>query len=299
MNRNEAREVGKDTRRLCWLCSSDDLRCILPARLPEKLESAAFRVTDANYGWSAAIYQCGRCGFRECPDFTDVLAFYEGMDDAGYEESRAPRMLQAARLLGHLKMPRPRARLLDIGAGSGIMVEAAARAGYLAEGVEPSRWMVDRALERGLPVHCGVLPMPEVAGPFDVVTLVDVIEHVPDPVGLLRSARDVMAPDGIGLVVTPDVSSVAARLMRRRWWHYRLAHIGYFERRTLIDALGRAGLVPVSVFRPAWFFNADYLIQRLGQYIPPLRRVRSPILERTIIPLNLFDSLAVVFRRGA
>ena len=65
------------------------------------------------------------------------------------------------------------------------------------------------------------------------MTLVDVIEHVADPLALLRGARDYVAPGGLVLLVTPDVDSVAARLFGKRWWHLRLAHVGYFNRRSL------------------------------------------------------------------
>ena len=76
-------------------------------------------------------------------------------------------------------------------------------------------------------------PTPSSPGPFEVVTLIDVIEHVPDPVDLMRRIKSVMAPDGICVVVTPDVNSVAARLMGWKWWHFRAAHIGYFNKSTL------------------------------------------------------------------
>jgi len=280
----------------CWLCGEAKLRCVKAADVPPTVDATAFRVTDANYGQSAAVYQCTACGFRQCSDFSDVLSFYQAMNDPGYEASRAPRALQAERLLRTVSQYRPDGRLLDIGAGSGIMVEVANRLGYCAEGIEPSEWMVQAATARGLKVHQGVLPKEETAGPYDMVTLVDVIEHVSDPVALLAEARAVMAPGGVGLVITPDVSSIAARAMGRRWWHYRMAHIGYFDRDTLVAALKRAGLEPIVVFRPSWYFTVDYLTDRLAEYLPALRRMRIAPLEKTVVPLNLFDSLGIVFR---
>jgi SAM-dependent methyltransferase len=282
----------------CWLCHGDRMVLVKPARHLSTVDSGSFRVTDSNYGESAAVYQCGTCGFRQCTDFTDVLAFYEGMDDPEYEASRAPRALQADRLLKSITPYAGKGRLLDVGAGSGILMEAAARAGYQADGIEPSNWMVDRAADHGILVHHGVLPMPGVTGPYDVVTLVDVIEHVSDPVDLLKQAKAVLAPGGVGLVITPDVGSMAARVMGPSWWHYRLAHICYFDRKTLLSAIGSAGLRPVSVFRPSWFFTGDYLLQRLAAYIPLIGRARVAALQKMIIPLNLFDSLGVVFRHG-
>ena len=110
--------------------------------------------------------------------------------------------------------------------------------GFAARGIEPSSPLQAIAAQRGLPVTHGVLPNSELPGPFDVVTLIDVIEHVPDPVDLVRRIKSVMAPNGIFVVVTPDVDSVAARLMGWKWWHFRAAHIGYFNRSTLGPGVG-------------------------------------------------------------
>ena len=283
----------------CWLCGEVKLTCVKTADVPSTVDAAAFRVTDANYGQCAAIYQCAACGFRQCSDFSDVLSFYQAMDDPGYEASRAPRALQAERLLQSVSRHRPGGRLLDIGAGSGILVEVATRLGYRAEGIEPSEWMVRSAAAHGLKIQAGILPHEEITGPYDVVTLVDVIEHVSDPVELLVQAGTVLASDGIGLVITPDVASVAARVMGKHWWHYRMAHICYFERQTLLAALRHADLEPITIFRPSWYFTADYLIQRLGAYLPIVRKMQLPILERMVVPLNLFDSLGIVFRHAS
>ena len=283
----------------CWLCGEVKLTCVKTADVPSTVDAAAFRVTDANYGQCAAVYQCAACGFHQCSDFSDVLSFYQAMDDPGYEASRAPRALQAERLLQSVSRYRPGGRLLDIGAGSGILVEVATSLGYRAEGIEPSEWMVRSAAAHGLKIQAGILPHEEITGPYDVVTLVDVIEHVSDPVELLVQAGTVLASDGIGLVITPDVASVAARVMGRHWWHYRMAHICYFERQTLLAALRHADLEPIAIFRPSWYFTADYLIQRLGAYLPLVRKMRLPILERMVVPLNLFDSLGIVFRHAS
>ena len=70
--------------------------------MPAAMDSTAFRITDAHYGYCGSVHMCRLCGFRQCSGVDDVLAFYEKMDDSGYEESRQPRAVQAARLLGHI-----------------------------------------------------------------------------------------------------------------------------------------------------------------------------------------------------
>jgi len=294
-------ERRRDPRR-CWICGGEHLRPERPSQLGESARSEDFAITDAGYGRTGALERCADCSFLQCSELSGALAFYEELEDPGYEASRPARALQMRRLLEAVGRrsgwPR-RARLLDVGAGSGILVEEARRLGYEAQGVEPSRWLQQRARERSLPVELGTLPHPALAGPFDAVTLVDVIEHVSDPIGLLREATRVLAPGGEVVVVTPDLGSWAPRLLGWRWWHFRVAHIGYFDRSTLERALRAAGLAPARVSRPSWVFDARYLIARLGRYLPGGRPLHAPRwTERLHVPLNLRDSLLAVARRA-
>ena len=284
----------------CWVCGSTRLVLYKRSDVQEGLSSRSFAITDSDYGRTGELYRCQDCGFLQCTDIRNALSFYEQLEDKEYEEGRTERALQARKLLALVKPEKGRGRLVDIGAGSGILVEQATALGYEAEGVEPSNWLREQAIGRGLPVHLGVFPHPNVEAGIDLVTLVDVIEHVSEPVALLRSIRSFMADDGVGLVVTPDVGSATARLLGKHWWHFRFAHIGYFDKKTLLLALSRAGLEPIRVGRPSWYFAADYLLERINRYLPKFLRVPvSKYWGKFIIPLNLRDSLYVVFRKTA
>lgn len=284
----------------CWICRSSRLALERPANFGGELTSDSFAITDAHYGQTAAIYRCEQCGFLECPDLVDALRYYEALEDPAYEEGRRERRLQMKRLLQRVRREKPGGRLLDVGAGSGMLVEEALSLGFEAEGIEPSRWLQERAAGRGLAVHLGTLPSPAVRPPYDVVTLIDVIEHVSDPMELLRQAAGHLAPEGLAAVVTPDVGSLAARLLGRRWWHFRVAHIGYFSRATLQRALRAAGFELLGISRPAWYFGADYLLERVSAYLPGGLRLPVPGLARRItVPLNLGDSLLALCRPKA
>jgi 2-polyprenyl-3-methyl-5-hydroxy-6-metoxy-1,4-benzoquinol methylase len=262
------------------------------------LTASSVMPSDAHYGCTADIYRCADCGFLECCDLGDLLSLYRDMDDFEFESTRAARAVRANRLLDQVEKYKPGGRLLDVGAGSGVMVESATNRGYDAIGIEPSGPMQARAAQSGLPVIHGVLPHPGAEGPFDVVSVIDVIEHVPDPVGLARSVADVMAHDGICVMVTPDVDSFAARLMGWSWWHYRIAHIGYFNKQTFTQTLKKAGLRPLLFRRPSWYFPAGYLFRRVVSYLPARLRPRVPkFLDRIVVPLNLFDSYLVLFQK--
>ena len=234
----------------------------------------------------------------QCSEIDETLSFYKDMEDELYEETRIPRAIQARKLINMLSKYKSSGRLLDVGAGSGIIVEEAMRADYEAEGIEPSTWLQSKAEMRGLKVVCGSLPDPKITGLYDVICIIDVLEHVTDPVALLREAVDLLKDDGIGFLVTPDLNSFAARTMGWKWWHFRVAHVGYFNLSTLDLALEKAGAERLHVFRPWWFFPVNYLWARLGVYIKFLQRIPMPsIVGNVSVPLNLFDSLGVIFKK--
>jgi hypothetical protein len=86
--------------------------------------------------------------------------------------------------------------------------------------------------------------------------------------------------------------------MRRKWWHYRPAHIGYFDLDTVRLSLRRSGLYPVSIGRPTWYLPMDYLVSRVASYLSIGNKIAMPkLFSRIKVPINLQDSLLVVFRR--
>jgi len=282
------------------VCDADALGLKKPSAVTH-LTPADFAITDSHYGRTTAIYQCRSCGFLQCAEMQDVASYYQGLEDPAYVESGPERAMHARRLLRLISRLLGRSlaglRLLDVGAGGGFLVEEARAIGLRAEGVEPSAWLCAQARSRGLPVHHGLLPHPDIGGHFDLVTLVDVIEHAPDPVHLLRQAAAAVEPGGCVVVVTPDVTSVAARLLGWRWWHFRVAHVGYFSPRTLGRLLDRAGLASFRSARPGWVLPLSYLLERVESYLPrAIRFPRARCLTSISIPFNLRDSIMVCAR---
>lgn len=76
--------------------------------------------------------------------------------------------------------------------------------------------------------------------------------------------------DGILFLTTPDSASAMARLLGKRWWDYRIAHIGYFNRKNLTMLLENASLRILAMNPSVWHFKADYLVNRVKEYFPLL-----------------------------
>jgi len=291
----------------CWVCGAREAAAWKPRNLERDLVPEDLRITDDRYGVTLALWRCRRCEFiySDAGEVAELVSLYSRLDDPAYEQGEVSRTLQMRWLVSHARKTRPDAQsLLDVGAAAGLLVGEAARAGLRAEGVEPSHSLVQAGRAAGLTLHEGVLPHPDLAGRrFDVVTLVDVIEHVADPLALLCSAREHVEPDGLVLLVTPDVDSRASRFFGKRWWHLRLAHVGYFNRRSLDEAVRLTGFETEEEFRARWFFEVGYLADRMVQYLPVgwlNRAVRAApglrALYDVVIPLNLGDSFVRMLR---
>lgn len=170
--------------------------------------------------------------------------------------------------------------------------------GYEASGIELSQWFVERAKANNLPIFLGSFPNASTDQQYDVITLIDVLEHVQNPLQLMADISAYLSKDGITVIVTPDVSSIAAKLLNKKWWHYRIAHISYFNRRTLLLAAENSNLEIIQWERPSWYFSMDYLLDRLNNYLPfAARLARLTWFKQRIIPLNLRDSWMIIARR--
>jgi ubiquinone/menaquinone biosynthesis C-methylase UbiE len=231
-----------------------------------------------------------------------ILDTYEAVEDPLYVEERAGRVLTFQRHLKPLERhtgPPSGRPLLDVGCHTGVFVEIAARHGWDAWGVEPSRWAVDLAQGRGLRVVQGTLEtadLPEAT--FDVVTMWDVIEHLIDPSSALERVHRLLKPSGLAVLHTIDIESLFARLMGARWPWLMEMHVFYFSRRTLRAMLEKCGFQVLSDRPQGRYLRLGYLMNRVGALVPLVGRpaewlVTTLNLRGVAIPVNLGDLFTV------
>jgi len=140
---------------------------------------------------------------------------------------------------------RRKGRLLDVGCGNGHFLALMKTAGWDVLGVEndPDAARVARD-QYGVPVVVGTVPNPDLSGnSFDAVTLHHVIEHVYNPVALLRECGRLLNTEGRVVVVTPNVQSMAHRLFGKAWRRLEPPrHLFLWNPRTLRECAERSGL---------------------------------------------------------
>ena len=145
-------------------------------------------------------------------------------------------------------------RLLDVGCGDGAFLHQMQGRGWKVDGVDFDGKAIENArLRHNLELHHGDLAsagFPSSA--FDAVTLNNVIEHVPDPLGLLAEAWRVVKPGGRLVVITPNAGSLGHQIFKEAWLGLDPPrHVHVFSPQTLRACAERVGVRSPEVWTTA------------------------------------------------
>ena len=170
----------------------------------------------------------------------------------GYDSFRDRRVglltrLRAALMRRRLRWECPpwtgEGRYLDVGCGSGGSLGAAKALGWQVAGIEVDAAAAEKSRRFTSEIHAGdILTARFAAGAFDVVSAFHVLEHVPDPVAVVRRMLDWLAPGGIAIIEVPNAGGLGAWLFGRAWSGLELPrHLSHFTPESLSRAVEQAG----------------------------------------------------------
>jgi 2-polyprenyl-3-methyl-5-hydroxy-6-metoxy-1,4-benzoquinol methylase len=197
---------------------------------------------------------------REGYFFHDGVVDGSGQESAHVADFRAGLALIEAHARSEAQAL-PSVSLLDVGCATGSFLSLAQAKGWECRGVEVSAFAAAQARERtGCEIFCGKLEdAPFGSGTFDVITMWDLLEHLPDPLQGLEKARRLLKPSGLLLVNTPNENSLLRQVARFVYrgsggWitapvnHlYHRYHLHYFAAQTLTVLFRRAGFELVEM----------------------------------------------------
>ncbi len=265
------------------------------------------------------LVQCAQCGLvfvGQRPEADDLYTLYgaayfknDNSGVVGYTDylKDEPNIRKTfVRRLRHIEQFVKPGRLLDIGCAAGFFMDEARARGWSVQGVDVSDFAVEYARQRfGYDVRRGsLLDQDYPLESYDLVTMWDVIEHVPDPKAYIHRSARLTKRGGILALATPDIDSLPARLTGRRWVGYKLSeeHIYYFSRRTLANMLTEAGFEIVHVRHVGKYVTLRLFLDRLSMYSPLIARGLG-VIERTFhlseksLYINPFDIIAITARK--
>lgn len=273
------------------------------------------RASDIEYFTSDRTYD-----FHHCPN-CDVLFIDPMLSDRlgeiypsnyySFKETKknfvvaAKEWLDRRALAGLTKqIPGGSLSVLDIGGGTGFLLDqvklADSRVKYTAV-VDIDDGARDVALSKGHAFHLGRFEEFDAEGrSFDLILMLNLIEHVVDPRAILEKAASLLSPQGVIWVKTPNFDSFDARVFRHSSWagYHTPRHFVIFNRESLERVAKQSGLA-VAAFdytqgAPFWSVSILNALRRLGLVSVNAQR---PAIYHPLTPLLQAASAAFDFAR--
>ncbi|MEM9163291.1 MAG: class I SAM-dependent methyltransferase [Cyanobacteria bacterium P01_F01_bin.4] len=254
---------------------------------------------------------CSNVYLNPRPAPTELSAIYPPNYYAyNYDTAINPIAIKAKDWLDSLKikqwlryLPTSEPRFLDVGCGNGRYLKMLHRLGVPKTslyGVELSEEPIDRLNADGFQGYYGRIEeiashLPK-AG-FDLIVLLQVLEHVEDPRSMMATLSGLLRPGGILIIETPNTQSADVRLFQRSYWggYHFPRHWNLMNQRTLTQLADNNSLrVKAFNFLPShafWIFSLHHLIDDKWR-LPWLARFFNPL--QNLMLLTLFTGFDII-----
>ena len=188
-------------------------------------------------------------------------------------------------------------KLLEIGCAYGYFLELV-KSNFSVTGLEICDHAVNECHKRGLNVYNADDDINFITlGQFDVVVMLDVIEHLTDPIGTIDKISKCTKPGSLLIITTGDFGSLCSVLLKQYW---RLMtppqHLWFFNKLSITSILKRYGFKVESIKYPFKLVSINLIIYQLARYIG-LQKFLKKINFPGAVPINLFDAMRIIARR--
>lgn len=300
------------TQNICALCGNNDrIRILYTSTIKEAdLNPDIFSARRAPDRVHGEILRCDGCGLvfpRHFIDSATLRCLYaQSKCTYGSEEPFIRKTY--ARYLSKLKpllvdQPKPLS-YLDIGCGSGFMLEEAVMQGFDDVcGVEPG---AATAAQASTLVRDRILVgmfAPALIGShrFDVITCFQTLDHIPDPVGFVRDCHAALKPGGAILFINHNIASWTARMLGERCPMIDIEHTFLHTPETMKLLFERAGFRDIDVFPVRNDYPLRYWVHLLPLMPQSIKKILTNILSglgiaNVILPLSV-GNLGLIARK--
>jgi SAM-dependent methyltransferase len=215
------------------------------------------------------LVACNGCGLVRSDPVASQELMAELYASSSFDYGSEVESLRATygRVLARLEArSHSREALLEIGCGNGFFLQEARRRGWReVRGVEPS----GDAVAKAAPELAGAITQDVMRGglfapeSFDAVCLFQVLDHIPDPIALLRDCREVLRPGGQILALNHNVEAWSARLLGERSPIVDVEHTYLYSPATMLRLFAKAGFVDPWVGSVRNTYSLAYLLRLL------------------------------------
>ncbi|MBI2662854.1 class I SAM-dependent methyltransferase [Candidatus Woesearchaeota archaeon] len=276
----------------CDLCNANDYKIIYPSQyhkmsqqeLAEKFRSSGDELL------LDQMVQCNHCSLKYVnPRIKSELiikGYSEGTDEnfisqAESREKTFDQQLQYIEKIIHKNNSNQKGKIYDIGTAGGSFLQTAKKRGWEVYGTEPNKWLCEWGKKN---YNINIQPGNLFANKFetnffDVVTMWDVLEHVPSPTKNLQEINRLLKPKGYLIINYPDIGSWLSRAMRRKWIFLLSVHLYYFDRKTIKKMLEKNGFEIIKIKPHFQTLQLGYLTFRMKAYSNILHKISSPVVK--------------------
>lgn len=194
-----------------------------------------------------------------------------------------------------------KARILDIGCGSGKFVQYLRSKGYEATGLEPSAALFGKFLEGQDHYYNNDVQTFRDEQPheqFNIITITDVLEHIEDPQSFLKSVSHLLSPGGVVFISTPNARSLFARMAGQGWHYYNKYHLSLFCKKNFTQFMESHGFNKLVLKHLTRYQSFYYIIKYGLNFMLHTEKGVPRFLSGMNIPVNLHDNMYGVFRKN-
>ncbi|MBI2673310.1 class I SAM-dependent methyltransferase [Candidatus Woesearchaeota archaeon] len=214
-----------------------------------------------------------------------------------YLENKESEARILERRINFIKKHKSKGKLLDVGCSIGTFLAIAKKHGFDAYGIDINKSAVEYAKNLGLNAEVKDLSSFKDKS-FDIVILNDVLEHVENPIKMLKDIKRIMKEDGILEISTPNIGSILANISGKKWLHIKPnEHLYYFSPKTLakILELSSFNLVEYKSFNRVREINVILRkLETYSKFFPKLIKVVPGFIRRIKLPIYTFDEIEVI-----
>lgn len=232
------------THSVCFLCNSGHLKTL--DRYAQQ-----------------GLLQCKSCDFVFCSGIPTTEELIRHYNTYPRHDSISPITIKRYKeLISSFSSFRKTGNWIDVGCGNGHLLSVAAECQWNTYGTEFTDDAVEICRKKNIRMHQGVLdPSNYPPGSFDVVTFIEVLEHINNPREELQKFHQLLRPGGVLYMTTPNFNSLSRRMLKEKWNIIEYPeHLAYYTPKTIDQLLRAEGFQKVSLI------TSGFSPSRVGVY---------------------------------
>jgi len=301
---------------LCAICNQDALKKLYSKssgyhtdEQNAQLDADDYKCTSMSHHLKPMIARCKHCKMVQIPRSQHpanlVQAYGEVVDEDYLNNFQVKKKTFSYAYKNIKKYIAKNANLLEIGSYCGLFLAEASRDVLHCTGIEPSRWAA--SYSQAHLKNCTIINLPveeavkDIKVKFDVVVSWDVIEHVQDPLKMMKDVFALLEKDGYFIFSTIAIDSQIAKIMGKKWHWIMDMHLYYFTDQSLKYLLKESGFKLVESGGHRHYASIKYAYSKLCFCFPDsvakIMMKLDCLVPNIVLPFTLGDVKYFVLKK--